>query len=119
VSHKVPIIRKYVQELSFSRISLELHKHGIVSMARYLRHFALVMILEDQGLTSAQMQSVIGISENLLQQYQKLYAELNVPAYARTLDRLKRIVFRPLAESELETRPTATAPTIGEKGGQP
>jgi len=118
VSHKIPIIRKYVQELSFSRISLELHKHGIVSMARYLRHFALVMILEDQGLTSAQMQSVIGISENLIQQYQKLYAELNVPAYARTLDRLKRIVFRPPAESEPETRPPATAPTVGEKGGQ-
>jgi len=119
VSHKIPIIRKYVQELSFSRISLELHKHGIVSMARYLRHFALVMILEDQGLTSAQMQSVIGISENLIQQYQKLYAELNVPAYARTLDRLKRIVFRPPDESEPETRPTAPAPTGGEKGGRP
>ena len=75
VSHKVPVVRKYVQDLSFSWISLELGKHGIASMTRYLRHFALVMALEDRGLTVEQMQSVIGISENLIQQYRALYSE--------------------------------------------
>jgi hypothetical protein len=95
VSHKIPIIRHYVQDLSFSHISLELGKHGIPSMARYLHHFALVMILEDRGLTPPQMQSVIGISENLIEQYRALYVELNVPEYARTLERLKRTVFQP------------------------
>jgi len=57
VSHKIPVIRKYVQDLSFSRISQHLGKHGIPSMMRYLRHFALVMVLEDRELTPAQMQS--------------------------------------------------------------
>jgi hypothetical protein len=95
VSHKIPVIRHYVQDLSFSHISLELGKHGIPNMARYLHHFALVMILEDRGLTPPQMQSVIGISENLIEQYRVLYAELNVPEYARTLERLKRTVFQP------------------------
>lgn len=117
VSHKVPVIRRYVQDLSFSRISLELGKHGILSMARYLRYFALVMILEDRGLTPAQMQSIIGISENLLQQYRELYAQLNVPEYAYTLDRLKRIVFHP--PSEPATYGENTAPEGSEeKGGQ-
>ncbi|MFQ5343797.1 MAG: DUF1670 domain-containing protein [Anaerolineae bacterium] len=94
VSHKIPIIRKYVQDLSFSRISQALGNHGIDSMTRYLRHFALVMILHDRGLSRGQMQSVIGLSENLIAQYQALYAELNTPEHARPLERLKRSVLQ-------------------------
>lgn len=95
VSHKVPIIRRYVQDLSFTRIADELGNHGIDSMARYLRHFALVMVLEERGLTSGQMQSVIGISENLIEQYRALYSELNVSEHQRTLQRLQQAVFAP------------------------
>ena len=116
VSHKLPIIRKYVQDLSFSHISQRLGKHGLPSMVRYLRHFALVMILEERGLTPAQMQSVIGISENLIQQYRELYAELNTPEHTRTLERLKRTVFH---DSPNEEQPTDTdeATEMAQKGG--
>jgi len=116
VSHKVPVIRKYVQDLSLSRISQHLEKHGLSSMVRYLRHFALVMILEDRGLTPAQMQSVIGLSESLIQQYRTLYQELNVPEHRRTLQRLKRTVFHSSAEPDQEVE-QAAAPADGEKGG--
>jgi len=92
VSHKVPIIRRYVQDLSFSQISLSLGKHGIPAMTRYLRHFALVMILADQGMPPSQMRSIIGISENLIEQYRALYAELQVPEHQRALDRLKGMI---------------------------
>ncbi|HUW10609.1 MAG TPA: DUF1670 domain-containing protein [Anaerolineae bacterium] len=112
VSHKIPVIRRYLQDFSFSRISQELGRHGIGSMARYLRHFALVMILEDRGLTPAQMQSVIGISENLIQQYRALYCELDVPEYARTLTRLKQVVFRSPAGQVAETGALSTAPSV-------
>jgi Protein of unknown function (DUF1670) len=98
VSHKIPIIRKYVQDLSLRWISRDLGNHGISSMTRYLHHFGLVMILDDRGLTPPQMQSVIGISENLIQQYRSLYVELNVPEYSRTLERLKRTVFHRSSE---------------------
>jgi hypothetical protein len=118
VSHKVPIIRKYIQGLSFSSISQHLRKHGISSMARYLRHFALVMILEDRGLTPAQMESVIGISANLIEQYQTLYAELNVPEHARALERLKRMVSCPPGEPETGRDPEGLVPAAGEKGGR-
>lgn len=118
VSHKVPVIRKYVQDLSFSSISQQLRKHGISSMARYLRHFALVMILEERGLTSAQMESVIGISPNLIEQYQALYAELNVPEHARALERLKRMVSYPPGEPETGHNPQDLAPAADEKGGR-
>jgi len=113
VSHKIPVIRHYVQDLSFSHISLELGKHGIPNMARYVHHFALVMVLEDRGLTPAQMESVIGISANLIEQYRALYVELNMPEYARTLERLKRTVFQPRTAPHHSPDATQTS----EKGG--
>jgi hypothetical protein len=115
MSHKVPIIRRYVQDLSFSQISLSLGKHGIPAMTRYLRHFALVMILEDRGLTPSQMQSVIGISENLIEQYRALYAELQVPEHQRALDRLKGVIlYAPQAQkTETEENQAETAPKRG------
>lgn len=117
-SHKVPAIRRYVQDLSFSRISHQLGHHGIVSLARYLRHFSLVMILEDQGLTPSQMQSVIGVSENLVEQYRQLYAELNVPQHRRTLERLKRIILPSPGELVREQDPTLSAWAEPQKRGQ-
>jgi hypothetical protein len=95
VSHKVPVIRKYVQDMSLPDIAQQLGSHGLQSMARYLRHFALVMVLEDRGLTPEQMQSVIGISVLLIEQYRQLYRELQGPAYERTLERLKGVAFCP------------------------
>ncbi len=117
VSHKVPVIRKYVRDLSFSRISRELGNHGISSMARYLHHFALVMILEDRGLNPAQMQSVVGTSENLIEQYRDLYTELNVPEHARTLERLKRTIIHPEVEAEVTSDRPSVPLTVGKKGG--
>jgi len=117
VSHKVPVVRKYVQDLSFSRISLELGKHGIASMTRYLRHFALVMVLEDQGLTVEEMQSVIGVSKNLIEQYRTLYDELNVPEHARTLERMRGSILSLPTKPESVKEPLNEPETAGEKGG--
>lgn len=117
VSHKIPIIRKYVEDLSFSSISQHLGKHGISSMVRYLRHFALVMILEERGLTPGQMQSVIGISENLIEEYRVLYHELNVAEHERALERIRRSVFRPTEEVESTPETTAPDPIGLKKGG--
>lgn len=117
VSHKIPVIRRYVQDLSFSEISRALGDHGIQSMARYLRHFAMVMILEDRGLTPEQMQSVIGISLNLIEQYRKLYAELDKPEYRHTLARLKRLILSP--DDTPEAAAEASETSGSEKRGMP
>jgi hypothetical protein len=118
VSHKVPIIRKYVQDLSLSWISLELGRHGIASMTRYLRHFALVMVLEDRGLTVEQMQSIIGISRKLIEQYRALYAELNVPEHERVLGRLRGTILSPLTGPEIVQESLNEPATSREKGGR-
>lgn len=117
VSHKIPVIRQYVRDLSFSRISLDLGKHGIPNMARYLRYFALVMILEDRELAPEQMESVVGISQNLIEQYRALYTELKVPEYRRTLERLKRTVFRVPTEPKTVSDQSVASPAADEKGG--
>jgi hypothetical protein len=114
VSHKVPVIRRYVQDLSLTEISRALGDHGIQSMARYLRHFALVMILDDRGLSPDQMQSVIGISSNLIEQYRQLYADLDKPEYQLTLNRLKRLILTP--DTPLETAANAQEPSERKRG---
>ena len=117
VSHKIVVIRRYVQDMSFSRISLELHRHGIASMVRYLRHFVLVMVLDDQGLTPAQMRSVVGISPGLIEQYRALYAELNVPAYARTLARLTQTIFATATDQDAASEQPLSAQAAEKRGG--
>jgi hypothetical protein len=117
VSHKVPVIRRYVQDVSLTRISRSLGRHGIESMARYLRHFALVMILTDRGLTPGQMQSVIGISENLASEYQGLYGELDVPEYQRVLSRLRQMVFQPSTATEAPLVLAEPRTETAKKGG--
>ena len=114
VSHKVPVIRRYVQDLSLSEISRALGDHGIQSMARYLRHFALVMILDDRGLSPEQMQSVIGISSNLIEQYRQLYADLDKPEFQLTLTRLKRLILTP--DTPLKTTANAQEPSERKRG---
>jgi hypothetical protein len=114
VSHKVPVIRRYVQDLSLSEISRALGDHGIQSMARYLRHFALVMILDDRGLSPEQMQSVIGVSRNLIEQYRQLYVDLDKPEYQLTLTRLKRLILTP--DTPLKTSANALEPFERKRG---
>jgi hypothetical protein len=46
------------------------------------------------------MESVIGISVNLINQYLDLYDELDVPEHARTLERLKRTVLQAPSASQ-------------------
>ena len=114
VSHKVPVIRRYVQDLSLSEISRALGDHGIQSMARYLRHFALVMILDDRGLSPEQMQSVIGVSRNLIEQYRQLYVDLDKPEYQLTLTRLKRLILTP--DTPLKSPANALEPFEQKRG---
>ena len=60
-------------------------------------------------LTPQQMESIIGISVNLINQYRALYDELNVPEHARTLERLKRTVLHTSSASQLASeRPSAS-----------
>lgn len=98
-SHKVAVVRRYVQDYSLSEISLQLGKHGLASMARYLRHFSLVMILHERGLTTSQIRAVSGLSEGLVGEYVGLYQELDIPEHQRTLRRLKSLVRTPACGS--------------------
>jgi hypothetical protein len=63
------------------------------------------------------MQSVIGISQNLIEEYRALYTELNVPQYARTLERLKQTVFSPAAASTTSPEQLNSGLEEAQKGG--
>jgi hypothetical protein len=76
------------------------------------------MVLEDRGLTRGQMQSVTGISENLIEEYRALYRELNVPEHARALERLKGTILRPSVEAAGADNASEADAEAGEKGGR-
>lgn len=116
ISHKIPLIRRYLRDVAFSRISMELGGHGLHSLVRYLRHFTLVMILQDRGLTPTQMRSVVGISQNLIAQYQQLYAELQEPEYEIALRRLKQSVFHDYTNLEQDAETKSKLDSV-KKGG--
>ncbi|MCP4525599.1 MAG: hypothetical protein GY833_06795 [Aestuariibacter sp.] len=62
------------------------------------------------------MQSVIGISENLIEQYQGLYTDLAVPEHEHALEQLKRTGFHSSLEPKVLIL-SPISPEIGSKGG--
>jgi uncharacterized protein (DUF342 family) len=62
------------------------------------------------------MQSVIGMSENLIEQYRQLYDDLNTPEHQFALQRLKRQILDP--EKALETAANSLEPSKRKKGGR-
>jgi len=73
-----------------------------------------VMILDDRGLSPQQMQSVTGISRNLIEQYRQLYVDLDKPEYQLTLTRLKRLIVTP--DHRLKTTANALEPSERKRG---
>ncbi len=62
------------------------------------------------------MRSVVGISSGLIEQYRALYAELNVPAYARTLARLKQTIFAPATDQDAASEQPLGTETAEKRG---
>jgi hypothetical protein len=88
-SHKVEAIRYYVRDYDLYDVGQKLGNHGLDSIARYIRHFALVAILSDRGASVDQISRIVRISEGLACEYLALYGELNTADHAAVLARIK------------------------------
>ena len=105
-SHKVEAVRYYAQNYDLYDIGLKLGNHGLDSIARYIKHFALTAILVDHDASLQQISRILRISENLVCQYVGLYNELNTPENARVLDRIKGAYSLPDLETQKGGTPT-------------
>ncbi len=88
-SHKVEAIRNYVHNFDLAEVGLRLGNHGLESIARYIRHFALVAVLSDKEVPVIQICRVCRISESLVREYTSLYRELDTPENQTVLERIK------------------------------
>ena len=89
VSHKVAIVRLYVQGYTEPQIVARTH-HTYDSVARYLRDFRRVMLLVDQGLPELHIRKVLRMSLLLVREYVALYRQLDVPEHAFKLNLMRR-----------------------------
>lgn len=86
-SHKTEIIEMYLQGYTYSRIKLRM-RHNENSIQRYLTHFSQVVLLTEKGLTKNEIRFSVGISETLVEEYQRLYQKYNNDEYRRKLNDL-------------------------------
>ena len=89
-THKMAIVKWYIQGMTFTDIKMRTH-HSTSAISRYLDTFSRIVILIRRNLTSAAIAQVVSISKSLVEEYLKLYYELNIPEYQ---DQLNRIVNR-------------------------
>ena len=86
-THKVAIVRWYVKGMTYSDLQMRT-RHSIPAISRYIDTFGKVMVLIRRGLSRAAIGQVVSISEPLVDQYVKLYEEVNIPEYREQLDRI-------------------------------
>jgi biotin operon repressor len=90
ISHKARIVELYLQGKTYAEIE-ERMRHTMQAIKRYVETFGrVVYALRRKKLRPAERSYVLGISEALLREYQKLYFQ----AIRRYPERLKEIVER-------------------------
>lgn len=90
ISHKARIVELYLQGKTYAEIETGM-RHTMQAIKRYVETFGrVVYALRRKKLRPAERSYVLGISEALLREYQKLYSQ----AIRRYPERLKEIVER-------------------------
>lgn len=102
VTHKTQIVELYLQMHTETEI-VERTGHTYESVERYLRDFARVVTLADQGMNPVMIRRVTGRSLTLVKAYLELYHRYDQPDYHFRLSQLRNVF---------------TREDLGEKGGR-
>jgi hypothetical protein len=93
VTHKSWIVELYLQMHSVSEIVVRTH-HSIESVEAYLRDFARVLTLADEGLNEVMIRRVIGRSLSLVRAYLSLRERYDQPEHHFRLSQLRGVFTR-------------------------
>lgn len=77
-SHKVVIVELYLQRHPYEDIQRRTH-HSLAAIKRYIAWFGRVVLAQRRGLTPLETAFMLGISQNLVQQYLDLLARSQGP----------------------------------------
>lgn len=86
-SHKVVIVDLYLHRHTYEDIQRRTH-HSLAAIKRYITWFGRVVLLQRRGLTPAETAFMLGLSENLVQQYLDLLARSQGPEEQVVIDDL-------------------------------
>jgi len=84
VSHKVSIVRKFVERKTYTQIHRQDH-HSYRAIQRYIEDFVAVVVMTTAGRSVFEIGFLRRISPTLVQQYQALYDEYNTDEYRERL----------------------------------
>jgi len=79
-SHKVAIVKLYLQRYTYTEISRRT-RHSPFAIKRYLTTFSRVINLKRKGVGPEEIAFLLGISSHLTEEYLKLYQRYNLPQY--------------------------------------
>jgi hypothetical protein len=102
-THKVAIIRWFVQGMTFSDIQMKV-RHSINAISRYIDMFGRVVALDRRGITTPAIAQIVSISLPLAEQYVRLSKELDLPEYQDQLNRIANRIRLPERITALKKR---------------
>lgn len=88
-SHKTKIVELYVKEYTPSEIKMSTH-HSLKSIERYIKDFSRVAILTKRGESIDNIRLIVGISERLVKEYDKLYRKYKDGEHKQRIEELFR-----------------------------
>lgn len=87
-THRSQIINLYMEGLS--EIDIKTHmKHSLRSIERYLRIFSRIVYCIENKMGNKEIQFLVGISQNLMNEYVKLYNHYNSEEYRFRFNEMK------------------------------
>ena len=90
VSHRKEIIKLFLEMYTETQIASRTG-HSYEAIENYIKEFACVMILDEQGLSVPMIRKVMGRSTGLIQAYVDLLREYSKPEYSFRLSYLRRL----------------------------
>jgi hypothetical protein len=90
-SHKVLVVGRWLAGATYDQIARQTH-HSVVSVRRYVQAFVRVMQLQQEGLAMEDIALLLGLSQQLVQEYVDIFHQSDTPlARQRLSEHLQRL----------------------------
>jgi hypothetical protein len=90
VSHKKRILELYLKGYEYTDIERKT-KHSGEAIMRYVKDFARILVLTEEGFEGEELRIITGLSEKTIQEYKELIETYSTDEYQERLDQLHNI----------------------------
>lgn len=101
VSHKKRILELYLKGYEYTDIERKT-KHSGEAIMRYVKDFARILVLTEEGFEDGELRIITGLSEKTIQEYKELINTYSTEEYQERLDQLHSMVGKKEAQLKSE-----------------